>query len=389
MFDASSGSTATLRAPEARRTGWYLSGRTSPTEPVLRIAINGDSFTIGRRGGLDLTVPSLRVSGRHAEILVVADHLFVRDLGSTNGTFVNRERLAGTRRIQEGDHIEIADVEFRVEYEAPGDRAGPISDRLKKTNRAVQSFESDWVFSQFEQLVRGAAVKPSFQPILKLSDLDIYGYEALARSAVDGLRQPREMFEVASLLNREAELSMICRVRALEEADSLARHRPIFVNTHPRERLQEDVLPQLRVLREQHPRAKLVLEIHEGTIQHPQQMREVLPLLKDLDIQLAYDDFGAGRARLLELVQCPPDILKFDVGLIRNLDSAPDHQRRMLRVLVEMAHDFSAHTLAEGIETAAEAEACRDLGFEYAQGFLYGRPMPVEEIIHDLFGAPR
>src|SRR5262249_25570066 len=98
------------------------------------------------------------------------------------------------------------------------------------------------------------------------------------------------------------------------------------------------------------------------------------------DVALAYDDFGAGQSRLLELVQAPPQFLKFDACLVRNADRASNHQWKLLKMLVEMAHDFDSVTVAEGIETRAEAEACPDLGFDYAQGFFFGRPGPLRSV---------
>ncbi|MFV0444294.1 MAG: EAL domain-containing protein [Planctomycetaceae bacterium] len=348
----------------------------------MRVPVNHDTFTIGRRTGLHLAIPSPRVSGRHAELLIVGGHLFLRDLGSTNGTYVNHDRLQKTRRLEEGDHIEFADVEFRVEYndDLPGDDS--LIATLKKTHACVGSLEAEWVFSQFNQLIDGRAVIPHYQPLVRMADLSVFGFEALARSDITGLTNPKTMFDTSDLLGRSVELSLVCRERAIEIASALGRGYMIFVNTHPDEDVELDVLPQLRDLRSRHPTMKVVLEVHESAVSNPQKMRDCTQELKDLDVLLAYDDFGAGQSRLLELVQAPPDVLKFDMNLIRGIDQAPLSQRRMLKMLVEMTRDFSTATLAEGIETAAEAEICRELGFDYGQGYLYGRPMRAEQVPH-------
>lgn len=360
-------------------TGWFLSGRMRPGEPVMRIPVNHDSFTIGRRNGLHLAIPSARVSGRHAELLLVGGHLFLRDLGSTNGTFVNHERLDRTRRLEEGDHIEFADIEFRVEYSADHPHEDTLIATLKKTHACVGSLESEWVLSQFDQLIEDRAIIPHFQPLVRMSDLSVCGFEALARSDINGLTNPKAMFETSTLLGRSVELSYVCRERAIEIAEQLDGYM-IFVNTHPHEDIERDVVPHLRDLRTRHPQVQIVLEVHEAAVSNPRRMRECTAELRELSVLLAYDDFGAGQSRLLELVQAPPDVLKFDMNLIRGIDAAPLSQRRMLKMLVEMTRDFSTATLAEGIETAAEAEVCRELGFEYGQGYLYGRPMRIEQV---------
>ncbi|MEZ6058417.1 MAG: EAL domain-containing protein [Planctomycetaceae bacterium] len=375
MIDYSTLDATTSSAPRVS-TGWFVSGRIEPGQPVMRFPVEGESMTIGRRAGLAISVPSAKVSGRHAELLVVGGHLFIRDLGSTNGTYVNRRRLTRPLRIDDGDHFEIADVEFRVEYQPATRQPVRIDPSLKKTSVSLESLEQDWVLSQFDSLIRQRAITPYYQPIVNMQDGTPFAYEALARSSVSGLENPGKMFDNATLLGREAELSIICRERAIEDAGLLNDGDLIFVNTHPSESLDVDVLPSLKTLRQLYPDVKIVLEIHEAAISDPAVIREFSHELRDIDVDLAYDDFGAGRSRLLELIKAPPKYLKFDVSLIRDLDQAPVHQHRMLHTLIDMSRDFSTTTLAEGIETQAEAEICRELGFDFAQGYYFGRPAP-------------
>jgi EAL domain-containing protein (putative c-di-GMP-specific phosphodiesterase class I) len=196
-----------------------------------------------------------------------------------------------------------------------------------------------------------------------------------------GFESPFKMFESARLANREVELSMVCRQRAVEIAKQLPRNRPVFVNTHPTESFEVDVLPSVRTLRRISPDVHMVVEVHEGSVHDAQSVREFRAELKDLNVQLAYDDFGAGRSRLMELVKAPPDYLKFDSSLIRNVEQATAHHWRMLKTLVDMSREFEAMPLAEGVESNAEVEACRDLGFELAQGYYFGKPAEATSLI--------
>ena len=100
--------------------------------------------------------------------------------------------------------------------------------------------------------------------------------------------------------------------------------------------------------------------------------------LNDLEIGLAFDDFGSGQARLAELVESRPDYVKFDISLIRAIDAAEESRRRMLRSLVEMVRDLNIRALAEGVETEQEADACKEIGFDLAQGYHFGRPAALE-----------
>ncbi len=374
---------STLRLPHTGttgrvETGWCLTGCLPPARTLQSIVIDSDAFVIGRRPGVNLQVSSVRVSGRHAEILRVGDHLFIRDLGSTNGTFVNRRRVRQPTPIGDGDHIEIADLEFRLEFHKS--QCDLIMNQ-KKTLDCVGTMESEWSLSQFERLIRERAVTPYYQPLISLQDHSIVGYEALARSSIPGLENPGLMFQTAQMVSREVELSIICRQRALEGAVPLAPGSRIFVNTHPLESPTVDLIPSIDLLQKRYPHIPIVVEIHEGAVHDIHTMSETAKAIRDLGAELAYDDFGAGQARLVELVQVPPDYLKFDMCLIRNIDKAETQQRRMLKMLVDMANDIPTITLAEGIETAAEAEACRDIGFHMAQGYYFGKPMTSDNAV--------
>jgi EAL domain-containing protein (putative c-di-GMP-specific phosphodiesterase class I) len=152
----------------------------------------------------------------------------------------------------------------------------------------------------------------------------------------------------------------------------------LFVNTHPSEMRNPDLLKSIREIRQIAPEHAIVLEVHEAAITDPRAMQELRATLRDLKIALAYDDFGAGQGRLGELIEVPPDYLKFDVRLIRNIHTAQAKHQQMLAQLVKMLRDFGIAPLAEGVECREEGETCYQLGFQYAQGFYYGRPRPVD-----------
>jgi EAL domain-containing protein (putative c-di-GMP-specific phosphodiesterase class I) len=201
------------------------------------------------------------------------------------------------------------------------------------------------------------------------------GFELLGRSPLFGLRTPHAMFSAAALLDLESELSRMLRDEGVRSAEELPANPLVFLNTHPAELQDQPQLElSLRELREAAPHMALVLEIHEAAATSVPQMQALRVVLNDLGIKLAYDDFGAGQARLAELGDAPPDYLKFDIQLIRDIDSASADRQRMLESLVRIAADLGIISLAEGIETAAEHETCRRLGFVYGQGFRYGTP---------------
>ncbi len=358
---------------------WYLCGCVPPNRKMVEISINAPSFVIGRRSEANLQLASQCISGRHAEILLIGDNLFIRDLGSTNGTYLNRRRVRQPTPISAGDHIEIADVEFKVEVRQANSE--PSISWMKETAKVLDSFEPDWVMSQFNELIANKVVMPHYQRIIALGSKSVVGFEALARSPLIGLENPANMFQTATLVNREVDLSIVCRERALELFDWAPAGTMLFINTHPAECLEIDVMPSLTKLVETFPSIEIVVEVHEGAIQNHHQMKYFSSKLRDLGVKIAYDDFGAGQSRLLELVKCPPDYLKFDRSLIENIHQANPYQWKMMKMLVDMAKDVPTVTLAEGIERIEEAEACIELGFELAQGYYFGRPIPGSDYI--------
>lgn len=164
------------------------------------------------------------------------------------------------------------------------------------------------------------------------------------------------------------------RVEGVACAGGLPGRPLLFANTHPAELHEPGVLEfSLRELRQRAPNARIVLEIHEAAVTCVKQMRELRAVLRDLDMGLAYDDFGAGQARLVELGDVPPDFLKFDIELVGGIDQAPVERQRVVASLVGIVNGLGIKSLAEGVENEREHDVCRQMGFHFAQGYFYGK----------------
>lgn len=369
---------ATLKA--AAEATWLLSGQLSADEPVRSIRIEASPFLVGRHSKAALTIPSPTVSNIHAELRVDDGVLYVKDLGSTNGTFINGERIDGEFVVASGDLLQFAEIVFRVGLE---------TGRYDSKTVAGDSSDRALALIQFDKLMSERAVVPHFQPIISYRTFDCDAYEILGRSRLFGLTTPHSMFSAAAVLDLESELSRMMRSEGMSSAASLPGNPLLFANTHPVELHEQGVLEfSLRELRELAPNARMVLEIHEGAVTCVKQMRELRALLSDLDMGLAYDDFGAGQARLVELGDVPPDYLKFDIELIHEIDRATPERQRMLASLVRIVGELGIASLAEGVETPAEHEACVQMGFDFGQGYYYGKAAVPQALAHPLvFGS--
>ena len=184
-----------------------------------------------------------------------------------------------------------------------------------------------------------------------------------------------ELFKIAATLGCENQLSELFRREGIRLGEELPQKSVLFFNTHPHEILQESLLKSLLEIRKFAPKRPIVLEIHEKAITNVKPMKQLRAALTDLEIGLAYDDFGAGQARLIELIEIPPDFLKFDIALVHDIHQASLRKQQIIERLVKIAHDFGIIPLAEGIECKQEGDVCIQPGFSYAQeGFYYGRP---------------
>lgn len=357
--------------PHSAETMWFLVGQNDDHGPMRYVPVHTLPFRIGRRTDLSLCLASRTVSNMHAEIREKEGALWLHDLQSTNGTYLNGSKLRQPAKLQDGDLVQLADVSFRVRRQ-----------KAESSGWTVQAdvYDRALALVQFDKLMSQRAVVPYFQPIVQLPSHAAVGFEVLGRSKLIGLESPAAMFHAAAQMNLEIELSRMLRWEGIQVGATLDDRPPLFVNTHPAEMGSPGLIESLASVRAVNPTQQITLEIHEASITDPHGMAELRKALQDLNITLAYDDFGAGQARLVELAEVPPDCLKFDISLIHGINRASTPRQQMLATLVRMVLDLGITPLAEGVECAEEDEVCRQLGFTLAQGYLYGRPAPARNV---------
>ncbi len=353
---------------------YYLEGYLDDARVPRRFELKSLPTVLGRHGDCDLQINVERISRQHARFELLDNRLLLTDLGSTNGTFVNRQPIREPTVVEPGDVLHFADHEFRLMLESRGKttQAG-----RKATQVGIKHLPHQFPLHtrEFFELLREGQVR-GFRQIITTAQGEPYGYELLGRGCHPVLGpSPAVLFNLAETLGAEVALSQLLRRRCFEDAAAVAMRQPLFFNTHPEECRDFDVLlGELRGLRQQYPDLNLVFEVHEGAITDLEAMAEVRRALTGMNIALAYDDFGAGQARLQELIEVPPDYLKFDIALVRNIESRGSPRYQMLQTLNTMISGLGVRTLAEGIETEETAVLCREIGIDFFQGFLYGHP---------------
>jgi EAL domain-containing protein (putative c-di-GMP-specific phosphodiesterase class I) len=360
--------------------GFVLETVGESTEDLWRLAVQPLPFRIGRRAGLELVLPSNRVSKDHAEIFEQGGTLRIRDHESRNGTFVNHERISDFA-IVEGDIIHVGDFEFRIARDGTSARsAAPELATATYTPFNLSRQFLEGARAMKELLSRGD-VTVELQPLVYFGTGEVAAWEALGRGTHPALpREPVELFRIAESIEVAVELSRLLRRRAVELVAEHPAIGNLFLNTHPAELAGPGLIQSIEDLRNLAPHLDLTLEIHESALAQPAVMGTLRDRLAEMNVRLAYDDFGSGQARLLELAEAPPHYLKFDRRFVMGIDQAPASRRRLVASLVAAARELLVKTVAEGVETAAEAEVCARLGFTLAQGYHFGRPAPVEAL---------
>ena len=225
-----------------------------------------------------------------------------------------------------------------------------------------------------ERVLSEHAFHPVFQPIVGLSEGEVIGYEALTRFA-DGTAPDRRFAEAARLgLGREFEEATLAEI--LRGAEQLPRGKWLSLNISPELVLRSGWLAeQIRGTQR-----RLVIELTEhAPIDDYDTLRQTLRALPST-VAIAVDDAGAGYASLRHIYELRPYFVKLDMGLVRGVEKDPLRQA-LIAGLVHFADDTGSRLIAEGIETEPEAAAMRRLHVSIGQGYLFGRPAEVSELI--------
>jgi EAL domain-containing protein (putative c-di-GMP-specific phosphodiesterase class I) len=206
----------------------------------------------------------------------------------------------------------------------------------------------------------------------------ILGYEALSRGPVGTEHHsPINLFEVAAQADLVFELDRHCRRKALQSAKDLPANTRLFVNVFPSSMYDPDFQGQnLIQMLEGFGLSpdRIVLEISEKyAIENYAIFVESIENLTSMGFSIAVDDVGAGHSGLERMTQIRPRYLKFDMQLVRGIDGSTMKQD-LARALKTFADKMGSTIIAEGIEREAELRTCMELGIDYGQGYLFGRP---------------
>ena len=214
----------------------------------------------------------------------------------------------------------------------------------------------------------------AFQPVVDLDRRAVYAYEALVRGR--GGESAGEVLARVPAAGRYA-FDQVCRIAAIALATRLGMTADLSVNFLPNALYEADTSLRTTVRAARHydfPSDRLIFELTEGEqVADVGRVREAVRECQGQGLRVAIDDFGAGYAGLNLLADLTPDVVKLDMGLVRGIDGCR-RRRAIVHGVLATCRDLNIGVVAEGVETAAELAALRDLGVRYAQGYLFARP---------------
>jgi EAL domain-containing protein (putative c-di-GMP-specific phosphodiesterase class I) len=249
----------------------------------------------------------------------------------------------------------LARVKRVAQEQMPGHETGRLGERAALEVRFSSGVNQMWM---------------AFQPLVGWREKRVFGYEALFRSDEPMMMNPAEILDAAERLDRVHELGRAVRARVASAPQSIGAK--LFVNLHAAD-LSDDQLyfedaPLSRIASE------VVLEVTErASLDRIPNLTARVLRLKQLGFKIAVDDLGAGYAGLTSFTQLEPEVAKLDMTLVRGIDSDPRRQS-IVRSMTKLCDELGTQVIAEGVETTAERDTLVELGCDFLQGYLFGRP---------------
>jgi diguanylate cyclase (GGDEF)-like protein len=374
--------------------------------------------TFGHRAGDDLLV---QVADRLRSVLRTTDTLsrfggdeFVvlcEDLSTTQTVSMITERIQGVF----DEPFEIAKERLSISVSIG---VASLDDAVTTTEVLLSDADAAMYFAKahgaagkvqlFDHATRGAArnrvrtetalahalergeLRLYYQPIIEIATTRIVGVEALLRwqHPERGLIGPAEFLELAERTGAIIPIGEWVLIEACTTVAGWNRQRPpddqlgLSVNLSPRQLAETnlvDTIAQLIVSERIDPgELRLSFELTETFVAvNEERERSRLVQLHELGITLSVDDFGTGYSSLAYVKDLPVSVVKIDRSFVEGIERDPRHQA-IVRGVIELAQSIDLHVVAEGVETEAQYRILADLGCDFAQGFLLGRPQPAE-----------
>jgi diguanylate cyclase (GGDEF)-like protein len=272
---------------------------------------------------------------------------------------------------------------------------------VKRSERAYTLYEADLheklraqrqLGLDLEAAIDRREILVHFQPVVRLADGGIEGFEVLARwpHPARGLLAAADFLPAAEEAGLTIELGRLVLQQALEAARRWPTRLTIWLNLAAAELANERLVDTLAEALKGYgvEPSRLVIEVTEsGVIQGSDGALVAMRRLRDLGVGLSIDDFGTGYSSLSRLAEFPIESLKIPKPFVDRL-VGEDADEAFVDAILRLGDSLGLAAVAEGIEHPAQAQRLRQMGCLYGQGYLFGRPAPAEEVERLVYNEP-
>jgi EAL domain-containing protein (putative c-di-GMP-specific phosphodiesterase class I) len=218
-----------------------------------------------------------------------------------------------------------------------------------------------------------------YQPIYNIRTNQATGFESLSRFNTEPYRTPDVWFKEAAQVGLGEQLEIAAIEQAIKGMKKFDKDIYVSINISPEYILNGAISKVLKDI--DINLSRIVLEITEhDPINDYTAFREALEPLRNSGIRIAIDDAGAGYSSFQHILELEADIIKLDISLTQNIHSQP-RKYLLAKALCAFAKSIDCIIIAEGIETDEELNTIKELGVDKVQGYLLGRPMPINEAV--------
>lgn len=212
----------------------------------------------------------------------------------------------------------------------------------------------------------------AFQPIVNITDKSIFAHEALVRGP-----NGEGALTVLSQVTNNYKFDQACRIKAVKTASEINLEGYLSINFMPNAVYKPELCIQTTfeaAKKFNFDTKKIIFEFTEQElIEDIQHISNIMKAYSKMGFKTALDDFGAGYAGLNFIADCEVDIIKIDMGLIRDIDKSKSRQA-IVKAVTRMCEDLNIRIIAEGIETIAERDVLESYGVTLFQGYLFCKP---------------
>ncbi len=355
-----------------------VADRLTERSAALVARFGGDEFVVVHEG---LSPDELATEARELLSAIERVHVFgvsTQVSASVGVATVRRDRLDPEAAIRD------ADAAMYVAKRSGRARVAHFDDSMRAT--ATRRFVLE---TALRRALAHEDLELHLQPVIDVASGEVSGYEGLARWDA---ATPCEFIPVAEesglilALGRWAMRTALASAAQVRDLGPATHDLRFAVNVSSHQLLDRHFAPMVLETLEEFavPPGAVVLELTESALIDPRDdVDHALRGLRDAGVSLALDDFGSGYSSLGYLRRYPIDILKLDTGYIQGMLVDPS-TRIIAEAIVTMAHRLGLRVVAEGVETAEQLALVRELGIDWAQGYLLGHPATVEDVVADL-----